>query len=125
MATPSELTAAGRRVAARLAQRRFAHTTAFVLQADGETLAAMARPATAGGPPEGLRYGYLTWVGDGFFAAAGWAGHLVLVAPASRVVVVTTGDPRFTAGPPPRDELPPDWAPAYDLVKEHVLPLPA
>jgi CubicO group peptidase (beta-lactamase class C family) len=92
---------------------------------DPAFVAAMTTAHSPGGPPEQLGYGYLTWVGDGFFAAAGWAGHLVLVAPASRAVVVTTGDPGFTFGPPPRDELPADWAPAFELVKRHLLPVVA
>ena len=83
--------------------------------------AAMARPHTAGGPPEDLPYGFLTWVGDGYLMAGGWAGQHVLVLPDA--VVVTTGDPRFDVGPPPRDELPPDWRPALDLIREHLLPV--
>jgi hypothetical protein len=86
-------------------------------------LAEMTSVRSEGGPPEDLAYGYLTWVGDGFFAAAGWAGQLVLVVPRAGAVVVTTGDPGFSFGPPPRDELPPDWRPAFALIKEHVLPV--
>ena len=38
-------------------------------------------------------------------------------------VVVVIGDPRFTFGPPPSDELPANWAPALDLVRRHLLPV--
>jgi CubicO group peptidase (beta-lactamase class C family) len=83
--------------------------------------AEMARPHTAGGPPEDLPYGFLTWIGDGYLMAGGWAGQHVLVLPGA--VVVTTGDPGFDPGPPPRDDLPPDWRPALDLVRRHLLPV--
>ena len=83
--------------------------------------AAMTGVRTPGGPPENLPYGYLTWIGDGYLLAGGWAGQHVLVLPGA--VVVTTGDPGFTLGPPPRDELPPDWRPALDLVRRHLLPV--
>jgi CubicO group peptidase (beta-lactamase class C family) len=88
---------------------------------DAAFAAGMARAHTPGGPPEDLPYGYLTWVGDGLLLAGGWAGQHVLVLPGA--VVVTTGDPRFEPGPPPRDELPPDWRPALDLVRRHLLPV--
>jgi CubicO group peptidase (beta-lactamase class C family) len=71
---------------------------------DPDFAAAMTAPRTPGGPPEELPYGFGTWVGDGLSLAAGWAGQHVVVLPDA--VVVTTGDPRFDAGPPPRDELP-------------------
>jgi hypothetical protein len=45
----------------------------------------------------------------------------VVVLPGA--VVVTTGDPGFDPGPPPRDDLPADWRPALDLVREHLLPV--
>jgi CubicO group peptidase (beta-lactamase class C family) len=83
--------------------------------------AEMARPQNAGGPPEDLAYGFLAWVGDGGLMAGGWAGQHVLVRPGA--VVVTTGDPRFAPGPPPRDELPADWRPALDLIRRDLLPL--
>jgi CubicO group peptidase (beta-lactamase class C family) len=83
--------------------------------------AEMFRAHTAGGPPEGLAYGFLTWLGDGLVMAGGWAGQHVLVLP--EAVVVTTGDPRFELGPPPRDELPLDWRPALDLIRQHLLPV--
>lgn len=86
-------------------------------------LEAMTSPQSAGGPPECLPYGFLTWVGDGYTLAGGWAGQHVLVVPSAAAVVVTTGDPRFDAGPPPRDELPTDWRPALDLVRRHLFPL--
>ena len=82
---------------------------------------AMTTPWTPGGPPEGLPYGFGVWVGAGLLLAGGWAGQHVVVGPDA--VVVTTGDPRFDAGPPPRDELPPDWRPALDLVRAHLLPV--
>jgi CubicO group peptidase (beta-lactamase class C family) len=87
---------------------------------DSGFAAEMFRAHTAGGPPEGLAYGFLTWIGDGLVMAAGWAGQHVLVLPDA--VVVTTGDPRFEIGPPPRDQLPPDWRPALDLIRQHLLP---
>lgn len=83
--------------------------------------AEMTRAQTPGGPPEEMAYGYLTWIGDGYLLAGGWAGQHVLVLPGA--VVVTTGDPGFDLGPPPRDDLPPDWRPALDLVRRHLLPV--
>ncbi len=83
--------------------------------------AGMLRAQSAGGPPEGLGYGYLTWIGDGYLLAGGWAGQHVLVLPGA--AVVTTGDPGFDPGPPPRDDLPPGWRPALELVRRHLLPL--
>ena len=86
--------------------------------------AEMMSPRAPGGPPENLRYGYGIWVADDYVMAGGWAGQHVIVLPGA--VVVTTGDPRFTLGPPPRDELPADWRPARDLVRSLLLPvLPA
>lgn len=84
--------------------------------------AAMVRRQVAGGPPEDTGYGFLTWVAEDHFFAGGWAGQHVVVVPAARAVVVVTGDPRFRFGPPPTDELPPDWRPALDLVRAHLLP---
>ena len=75
------------------------------------------------GPPEDRSYGFLTWLGDGYRMARGWAGNHVLAVPRSRSVVVITGDPRFEPGPPPSDRLPPDWRPGLDLVREELLPL--
>ena len=83
--------------------------------------AAMTTARTPGGPPEQLPYGFGIWVGTGLLLAGGWAGQHVLVLP--EAVVVTTGDPRFSVGPPPRDELPTDWRPALDLVRHHLLPI--
>jgi CubicO group peptidase (beta-lactamase class C family) len=83
--------------------------------------AAMTRAQSPGGPPEHLPYGRLIWVGDSYVLAGGWAGQHVLVLPGA--VVVTTGDPNFDIGPPPRDDLPPDWRPALDLVRRHLLPV--
>jgi len=85
--------------------------------------AAMTAPQNPGGPPEDLAYGYLTWIGDGYLMAGGWAGQHVVVVPRARAVVVVTGDPGFEFGPPPRDRLPADWRPALDLVRRHLLPL--
>jgi hypothetical protein len=83
--------------------------------------AAMTTAQSPGGPPEGMPYGFGIWVGAGLLLAGGWAGQHVLVLPDA--VVVTTGDPRFDLGPPPRDELPPDWRPALDLIRRHLLPV--
>jgi CubicO group peptidase (beta-lactamase class C family) len=82
---------------------------------------AMTTAHSPGGPPEGLPYGLGIWVGAGLLLAGGWAGQHVVVTPDA--VVVTTGDPRFAFGPPPRDELPPDWQPALHLIRRHLLPL--
>jgi CubicO group peptidase (beta-lactamase class C family) len=90
---------------------------------DPQYLAQMTSPQSSGGPPEELPYGFLTWVGEDYTLAGGWAGQHVLVHPAASAVVVTTGDPGFTLGPPPSDELPPDWRPALDLVRRHLYPL--
>jgi CubicO group peptidase (beta-lactamase class C family) len=84
---------------------------------------AMTSVQSSGGEPENHRYGFLTWIDAASFFAAGWAGQHVLVVPASRAVVVTTGDPRFSFGPPPRDELPDTWRPTLELVRAHLLPL--
>jgi len=84
--------------------------------------AAMTTAQTAGGPPEGVPYGYLTWIDGSQILAGGWAGQHVLVLPAYHAVIVTTGDPKFSFGPPPTDELPADWAPALRLVRRHLLP---
>ena len=88
---------------------------------DPRFAAEMTTAQSPGGPPEDLPYGFGFWVGDGLLLAGGWAGQHVLVLPDA--VVVTTGDPRFDFGPPPRDELPPDWRPALDLVRRHLLPV--
>ena len=84
-------------------------------------LAQVLRPQTAGGPPEHLPYGLLTWITPDGWLAGGWAGQHVLVLPASAAVVVTTGDPGFRFGPPPGDDLPDDWRPALDLVRRHLV----
>jgi hypothetical protein len=47
----------------------------------------------------------------------------VVCVPASRAVVVATGDPQFSFGPPVSDVMPPGWRPALDLVRSHLLPL--
>ena len=86
-------------------------------------LAELARPQSAGGPPEGRPYGLLTWLDGEVLMAGGWAGQHLLAVPSAAAVVVVTGDPRFTFGPPPADELPEDWAPALELVREHLLPV--
>jgi CubicO group peptidase (beta-lactamase class C family) len=82
----------------------------------------MVTAHNGGGPPEDHPYGYLLWIARGHVFAAGWAGQLVAAVPASRAVVVVTGDPRFDPGPPPSDQLPPDWRPAGELVAAHLLP---
>ena len=84
-------------------------------------LASVLRPQSAGGAPEHLPYGLLTWIAPDGWLAGGWAGQHVLVLPASDAVIVTTGDPRFRFGPPPGDELPEDWRPALDLVRRHLV----
>ena len=83
----------------------------------------MCRPQSAGGPPEDRAYGFGIWLDNGLPLAGGWAGQHVLVVPDTGAVVVTTGDPGFTLGPPPSDRLPPDWQPALTLVREHLLPV--
>jgi CubicO group peptidase (beta-lactamase class C family) len=86
-------------------------------------LRAMTRAHSAGGPPEDLPYGYLTWIGQDYVMAGGWAGQHLLVLPSARAVLVTTGDPGFEVGPPPTDRLPADWAPALTLLRRHLLPV--
>ena len=96
---------------------------------DGTTLvdpgfaAAMTTPHNPGGLPEGRPYGLGVWVAPEGFFAAGWAGQVVLMVPTAEAVVVVTGDPGFDPGPPPTDELPPNWRPALELVREHVVPV--
>ena len=68
-------------------------------------------------------YGFLLWIPDGMLLAGGWAGQHLLVIPAADAVVVTTGDPGFDPGPPPIDQMPPDWRPALDLVRTHLVPV--
>ena len=91
---------------------------------------AMTTRQVDGGPPEETGYGFLTWVDRDrpdssarVVFAGGWAGQHLLVAPRSRAVVVTTGDPQFEFGPPPRDALPAEWRPLLDLLRSHLLPL--
>ena len=86
-------------------------------------LAELSRPHSSGGPPEHRPYGLLTWLDGEVLMAGGWAGQHLLAVPSSAAVVVVTGDPRFTFGPPPGDELPADWRPALDLVRQHLLPV--
>ena len=54
------------------------------------------RPHSAGGPPEGVPYGYLWWLTDdcGFrsFFAGGFAGQYVTAVPELDLIVATTGD---------------------------------
>ena len=89
---------------------------------DPQYLAELARPQSGGGPPEELPYGLLTWLDGSTLMAGGWAGQHLLAVPAAAAVVVVTGDPVFTFGPPPSDDLPEDWAPALELVRQHLLP---
>ena len=97
---------------------------------DEHFMAAMTTRQVDGGPPEQTAYGFLTWVdrdrpdpSSRVVFAGGWAGQHLLVVPRSRAVVVTTGDPEFEFGPPPRDALPDDWRPLLHLLREHLLPL--
>ncbi|ADB34133.1 beta-lactamase [Kribbella flavida DSM 17836] len=90
---------------------------------DPDYFSQLVTPSSAGGPPEQLPYGFLVWLDDGMLLAGGWAGQHVLVVPSARAVVVTTGFPNFRFGPPPADDLPPDWAPALDLVRRRLLPV--
>lgn len=83
----------------------------------------MPTPSSAGGPPENVAYGFLTWLAEGHWFAGGWAGQHLVCVPTSRAVVVVTGDPQFTFGPPPSDAMPPDWRPAVELVRARLLPL--
>jgi len=51
---------------------------------------------SSGGPPEGVPYGYLWWIGEDCghrsFFAGGYGGQYVTVVPDLALVVVTTGD---------------------------------
>ena len=85
--------------------------------------AAMTTLQSAGGPPENVPYGFLTWLPPDLIMAGGWAGQHLLVVPRARAVVVSTGDPGFSLGPPASDRLPPDWQPALTLIREHLLPV--
>lgn len=84
--------------------------------------AEMVLPQNPGGPPEGCRYGYLLWIDEHGPFAGGWAGRHITLVPDAQAVVVTTGDPRFDPGPPPRDDLPDDWRPARDLIIAELVP---
>jgi len=57
---------------------------------------AATTPATPGGPPEGVPYGYLWWVaprrGRHAYFAAGFGGQSVTVVPELDLVVATTAD---------------------------------
>jgi CubicO group peptidase (beta-lactamase class C family) len=59
-------------------------------------VAAATTARSAGGPPEGVPYGYLWWVtedcGYPSFFAGGYGGQYVTVVPDLALVVVTTGD---------------------------------
>ncbi|MEV5438416.1 serine hydrolase domain-containing protein [Streptomyces sp. NPDC052682] len=69
------------------------------------------RAHTAGGPPEGVGYGYLWWVtelaGRPAYFAGGYAGQHVVVVPSLDLITVTTGA---------EAALRPGWRPALDLV---------
>jgi CubicO group peptidase (beta-lactamase class C family) len=89
---------------------------------DPRYLGEMTTAKSSGGPPEYLAYGYLTWIGNGHYLASGWAGQHVVVSPPHQAIVVLTGDPQFTFGPPPSDALPPGWMSALNLVNQYLLP---
>jgi CubicO group peptidase (beta-lactamase class C family) len=89
---------------------------------DSRYLHDMTNAQSSGGPPEYLAYGYLTWIGNGHYLASGWAGQHVLVSPPHQAIVVLTGNPQFTFGPPPSDGLPPGWMSALHLVNHQLLP---
>jgi CubicO group peptidase (beta-lactamase class C family) len=59
-------------------------------------VAAATSARNAGGPPEGVAYGYLWWISEdcGYrsFFAGGYGGQYVTVIPDLALVVVTTGD---------------------------------
>jgi CubicO group peptidase (beta-lactamase class C family) len=59
-------------------------------------VAAATTAHSAGGPPEGVPYGYLWWIAEdcGYrsFFAGGYGGQYVTVLPDLALVVVTTGD---------------------------------
>jgi CubicO group peptidase (beta-lactamase class C family) len=59
-------------------------------------VAAATTAHSAGGPPEGVPYGYLWWIAEdaGYpsFFAGGYGGQYVTVVPELALVVVTTGD---------------------------------
>jgi CubicO group peptidase (beta-lactamase class C family) len=78
---------------------------------------AATTPATAGGPPECVAYGYLWWIaergGSPAFFAGGFGGQYVTVVPALRLVVATTGDV---------DVFIPSSADALSLVDEVIIP---
>lgn len=90
---------------------------------DPRFFAEMTIPHSAGGPPENVPYGLLTWLPPEMIMAGGWAGQHLVVVPRARAVVVTTGDPGFTLGPPASDQLPSDWQPALALIRRHLLPV--
>jgi hypothetical protein len=83
-----------------------------------DTVQPLARAAVVEYPA----YGYLTWIGNAHYLASGWAGQHVLVSPLHQAVVVLTGDPQFSFGPPPSDALLPGWTSALHLVNHHLLP---
>src|SRR5262249_18272826 len=63
---------------------------------DAAYLEAATTPATPGGPPEGVPYGYLWWVaprgGRHAYFGAGFGGQSVTVVPELELVVATTAD---------------------------------
>ena len=63
---------------------------------EADYAAAAVRPASGGGPPEGVPYGFGWWTmplgGGPVFFAGGWGGQYVLVAPHAELVVVSSGD---------------------------------
>lgn len=84
---------------------------------DAAYVEAATTPATPGGQPEGLPYGYLWWVaprGAGHaYRAAGFGGQSVTVVPELELVVATTADVAV---------LTPSSASALHLIDDVVIP---
>lgn len=97
-----------------LARGRNAHGMQIV---DASYVVAATTPATAGGPPEGVAYGYLWWItrhgGKHALFAGGFGGQYVTVVPELGLAVATTGDV---------DVFIPSSADALSLVEEVIIP---
>jgi CubicO group peptidase (beta-lactamase class C family) len=63
-----------------------------VLDLSSAYVAEATRAHVAGGPPEHLPYGFLWWIDEPCFLAAGYAGQFVVVTPGDELVVVGRGD---------------------------------